>query len=165
MFAAPATVEQTTHARLIVSTHRSALLRVTLRYSSADPLAVRMGFPAEYALDVPDTGSRPVAAADLPLADGPLLDGPPPAEEIEWVFARQLLASGLDLPTGEGDVHVRPALGQRTVVELRSPDGVALLQFDRTELRRFLGSSYLAVPEGEELSRLDYDRALADLLA
>ncbi|MFK0194710.1 SsgA family sporulation/cell division regulator [Kitasatospora sp. NPDC090308] len=162
MSAAPAPVEQTTHARLIVSTHRSALLRVTLRYRAEDPLAVRMVFPTEYALDPADPDGT---ALDLPA----LPVGPPtaagPAEGVEWVFARQLLASGIDLPSGEGDVHIRPALGARTVVELRSPEGVALLQFDRVELRRFLWHSYLAVPEGQELSHLDCDRALAELLA
>ncbi|MFB7948284.1 SsgA family sporulation/cell division regulator [Kitasatospora phosalacinea] len=164
MFSAPAPVEQTTHARLIVSTHRSALLRVTLRYRADDPLAVRMVFPAEYALDAAEPG------ADLPDADADAdvltaAADPAPADGVEWVFARQLLASGLDLPSGEGDVHVRPGLGQRTVVELRSPDGVALLQFDRTELRRFLWHSHLVVPEGQELRHLDCDRALAELLA
>ncbi|MFE1319312.1 SsgA family sporulation/cell division regulator [Kitasatospora phosalacinea] len=162
MFSAPAPVEQITHARLIVSTHRSALLRVTLRYRADDPLAVRMVFPAEYALDAAEPGP------DLPDADADVLTDPAgaaPADGVEWVFARQLLASGLDLPSGEGDVHVRPGLGQRTVVELRSPDGVALLQFDRTELRRFLWHSHLVVPEGQELRHLDCDRALAELLA
>ncbi|MEU5388258.1 SsgA family sporulation/cell division regulator [Kitasatospora cineracea] len=160
MSAAPAPVEHTTHARLIVSTHRSALLRVTLHYRADDPLAVRMVFPAEYALE-PDPLDDP---AD-PYADLPTEPSPGPADGVEWVFARQLLAAGLDLPSGEGDVHVRPALGTRTVVELRSPEGVALLQFDRADLRRFLWHSYLAVPEGRELSHLDCDRALAELLA
>jgi hypothetical protein len=143
-----AVVEQVVQARLIVSTHRSALLRVTLRYRADDPLAVRMGFPAEYSLDVepglPDTAQ--------------------PSPEVEWVFARQLLASGLDLPTGDGDVHVRPAPGSRTMVELRAPEGVALLRFDAPELRRFLWRSYLAVAEGQEFTFLDADRALAELL-
>ncbi|MFI1519395.1 SsgA family sporulation/cell division regulator [Kitasatospora cineracea] len=164
MSAAPAPVEHTTHARLIVSTHRSALLRVTLHYRADDPLAVRMVFPAEYALE-PDPLDDPADPyADLPAEPSPgPADGP--ADGVEWVFARQLLAAGLDLPSGEGDVHVRPALGTRTVVELRSPEGVALLQFDRADLRRFLWHSYLAVPEGRELSHLDCDRALAELLA
>ncbi|GAA0667926.1 SsgA family sporulation/cell division regulator [Kitasatospora atroaurantiaca] len=139
-----AVVEQVVQARLILSTHRSALLRVTLRYRAGDPLAVRMAFPAEYSLD----------GIDLPQPD----------PEIEWVFARQLLAAGLDLPAGPGDVHIRPALGGRTMVELRAPEGVALLQFDTPELRRFLWHSYLAVPEGQELQHLDPDRALAELL-
>jgi len=157
VFAAPEPVEQTAHARLIVSTHRSALLRVTLRYRADDPLAVRMVFPAEYALDPADPDDPDDGPSDaLPehSADG-----------VEWVFARQLLASGLDLPSGEGDVHVRPASGGRTAVELRSPEGVALLRFDRVELRRFLWHSYLVVPEGQELRHLDCDRALAELLA
>ncbi|MDR3035834.1 MAG: SsgA family sporulation/cell division regulator, partial [Kitasatospora sp.] len=158
--AAPPPVEQTTHARLIVSTHRSALLRVTLHYRADDPLAVRMVFPAEYALE-PDPLDDP---ADQ-YGDLPAEPAPGQADGVEWVFARQLLAAGLDLPSGEGDVHVRPALGTRTMVELRSPEGVALLQFDRADLRRFLWHSYLAVPEGRELSHLDCDRALAELLA
>ncbi|RKE19279.1 SsgA family sporulation/cell division regulator [Streptomyces sp. TLI_171] len=162
MFAAPAPVEQTTHARLIVSTHRSALLRVTLRYRPDDPLAVRMLFPAEFALETGD----PALLPDSPdPAAGRLPDAAPPVPEIEWVFARQLLSAGLELPSGEGDVHIRPALGGRTMVELRSPDGVALLQFDRIELRRFLWSTLLAVPEGQELHHLDCDAALAQLLA
>ncbi|KQV11683.1 MULTISPECIES: SsgA family sporulation/cell division regulator [unclassified Kitasatospora] len=142
-----AVVEQVAQARLIVSTHRSALLRVTLRYRSDDPLAVRMGFPAEYSLDTE-----------------PELPDTPQPPEIEWVFARQLLAAGLDLPTGDGDVHIRPALGRRAMVELRAPEGVALLQFDAPELRRFLWRSYLAVAEGEEHTFLDADQALAELL-
>ncbi|MFC8720750.1 SsgA family sporulation/cell division regulator [Kitasatospora sp. NPDC057198] len=173
MFAAPEPFEQTVHARLIVSAHRSALLQVALRYRADDPLAVRMVFPAEYALDPTD----PTDLTDPADLANPV-DGPPDAlpdalpehaadgvDGVEWVFARQLLDSGLDLPSGEGDVHVRPASGGRTVVELRSPDGVALLRFDRTELRRFLWHSYLVVPEGQELRYLDCDRALAELLA
>lgn len=143
-----AVVEQLVQARLVVSTHRTALLRVTLRYRTDDPLAVRMGFPAEYSLD---------AEPDLP-------DTHEPVPEVEWVFARQLLAAGLDLATGDGDVHIRPALGRRTMVELRAPEGVALLQFNAPELRRFLWDSYLAVPEGQECAFLDPDRALAELL-
>jgi len=147
-----AVVEQVVQARLILSTHRSALLRVTLRYRTDDPLAVRMAFPVEYSLD----------GVDLPEPQPQ--PSPQPQPEIEWVFARQLLAAGLDLPSGPGDVHIRPALGGRTMVELRAPEGVALLQFDRPELRRFLWHSYLAVPEGRELQHLDPDRALAELL-
>lgn len=86
-----AVVEQVVHARLILSTQTSAGLRVTLHYRADDPLAVRMAFPAEFSLDEaygPETGS-----------------------EVEWVFARQLLASGLTIPSGLGDVHIRPAAG------------------------------------------------------
>ncbi|MFF2077744.1 SsgA family sporulation/cell division regulator [Kitasatospora sp. NPDC058162] len=137
-------VEETVQARLILSPHRSARLRVVLSYLPEDPFAVRMAFPAEFSLDdvVDDRGG----------------------EDIVWVFARQLLSSGLELPAGAGDVHVRPALGRRTMVELRAPEGTALLQFDSTDLRRFLWRSRLVVPEGEEHLHLDADRALAELL-
>ncbi|MFJ9694220.1 SsgA family sporulation/cell division regulator [Kitasatospora sp. NPDC101183] len=138
-------VEETVQARLILSAQRSARLRVLLSYLPEDPLAVHMAFPAEFSLD------------------GDATDGPD-AADIVWVFARQLLAAGLELPSGAGDVHVRPAVGRRTLVELRAPEGTALIQFDSTDLRRFLWRSRLAVPEGEEHLHLDADRALAELL-
>ncbi|MBO1416343.1 SsgA family sporulation/cell division regulator [Streptomyces sp. FH025] len=139
-----AAVEETVQARLILSAHRSARLRVVLSYQPEDPFAVRMAFPSEFSLDDPMDGQS--------------------AEDIVWVFARQLLSAGLELPTGAGDVHVRPALGRRTMVELRAPEGTALLQFDTADLRRFLWRSRLLVPEGEEHLHLDADRALAQLL-
>ncbi|MFI9330732.1 SsgA family sporulation/cell division regulator [Kitasatospora sp. NPDC052868] len=142
-------VEQTVHASLIITTHRSIRLRVTLRYRPEDPLAVRMAFPAEFSLDEPAAGPA--------CAEGG-------GQDIEWVFARQLLTAGMELPSGVGDVHIRPALGRRTMVELRAPEGTALLQFDTTDLRRFLWHSRLLVPEGEEHLHLDADRALAELL-
>ncbi|MEU9042704.1 MULTISPECIES: SsgA family sporulation/cell division regulator [unclassified Kitasatospora] len=138
------TVEETVQARLILSPHRSARLRVVLSYLPEDPLAVRMAFPAEFSLDEAEEGQS--------------------AEDIVWVFARRLLSSGIELPAGVGDVHVRPALGHRTMVELRAPEGAALLQFDTGDLRRFLWRSRLLVPEGEEHLHLDADRALAQLL-
>ncbi|MEV6972471.1 SsgA family sporulation/cell division regulator [Kitasatospora sp. NPDC093806] len=140
------TAEETVQARLILSPHRSVRLRVTLTYLPEDPLAVRMAFPAEFSLDEP--------------ADGPGPDG----ADIVWVFARRLLAAGLELPAGIGDVHVRPTLGRRTMVELRAPEGTALVRFDTADLRRFLWRSRLLVPEGEEHLHLDADRALAELL-
>ncbi|MFF8773453.1 SsgA family sporulation/cell division regulator [Kitasatospora sp. NPDC015120] len=140
-----AIAEETVQARLILSAHRSVRLRVTLTYLPDDPLAVRMAFPAEFSLDDP-------------------ADGGPDCDDIVWVFARPLLAAGLEVPTGIGDVHVRPALGRRTVVELRAPEGTAMVQFDTADLRRFLWRSRLLVPEGEEHLHLDADRALAQLL-
>ncbi|WP_030271928.1 SsgA family sporulation/cell division regulator [Streptomyces sp. NRRL B-24484] len=144
MTAAPIVVEQVVQARLYVTTHRTAALRVALRYRSDDPLAVRMAFPAEFSLD-----------------GTPLPEAPP---EVEWVFARWLLAAGLDAPSGIGDVHLRPAAAGRTMLELRSAEGVALLQFDGDQLRHFLAETLLAVPEGDEALLLDADRALAELL-
>ncbi len=140
------TAEETVLARLILSAHRSVRLRVTLSYLTDDPLAVRMAFPAEFSLDEPADGAGPEAG------------------DIVWVFARRLLAAGLELPSGVGDVHVRPAPGRHTMVELRAPEGTALVRFDTADLRRFLWRSRLLVPEGEEHLHLDADRALAELL-
>ncbi|MER7768170.1 SsgA family sporulation/cell division regulator [Kitasatospora sp. NPDC096140] len=138
------TVEETVQARLILSPHRSVRLRVVLSYLPEDPLAVRMTFPAEFSLD-DDT------------EDGA-------AEDIVWIFARQLLSSGIEVPAGVGDVLVRPSPARRTTVELRAPEGTALLRFDTADLRRFLWRSRLLVPEGDEHLHLDADRALAQLL-
>ncbi|MGC0316311.1 SsgA family sporulation/cell division regulator [Kitasatospora acidiphila] len=139
-----ASVEHVVQARLILSTQVSSGLTVVLRYRRNDPLAVRMVFPAEYSLD---ERSAPQGGA-----------------EVVWVFARQLLACGLELPSGLGDVHVRPCRGAHTMVELRAPEGVALVRFEAGDLRRFLWASYQAVPEDRELRHLDADRALAELL-
>ncbi|MFC5664693.1 SsgA family sporulation/cell division regulator [Kitasatospora misakiensis] len=147
-----ATAEETVQARLLLSAHRSARLRVTLTYLTDDPLAVRMAFPAEFSLDEAEHGAEDGAEAEAEAGD------------IVWVFARRLLAAGLELPAGVGDVHVRPAPGRRTTVELRAPEGTALVQFDTADLRRFLWRSHLLVPEGEEHLYLDADRALAELL-
>ena len=156
-------VEQAVQASLILSTHRSVLLRVTLRYRSDDPLAVRMLFPAEYSLDDPPPLADSADASDA--ADIAAVPASVPASAaVEWVFARKLLSAGLDLPSGIGDVHVRPALGAHTMVELRATEGVALLRFRSAELRRFLRRSLLVVPEGQEHRHLDPDRALAELL-
>ncbi|WP_371481277.1 SsgA family sporulation/cell division regulator [Kitasatospora sp. NBC_00315] len=152
-------VEQAVQAGLILSTHRSVLLRVTLRYRSDDPLAVRMLFPAEYSLDDP-----PPLADSADASDAADTAAVPASAAVEWVFARKLLSAGLDLPSGIGDVHVRPALGAHTMVELRATEGVALLRFRSAELRRFLRRSLLVVPEGQEHRHLDPDRALAELL-
>ena len=77
-------------------------LAAELRYSSQDPLAVEALFD--------DGGDEPV----------------------RWVFARDLLSSGLDHRSGDGDVVVWPthdADGTRAVhLRLRSPHGDALLE-------------------------------------
>ncbi|MEV0190765.1 SsgA family sporulation/cell division regulator [Kitasatospora purpeofusca] len=141
-----ATAEETVQARLILSAHRSARLRVTLTYRTDDPLAVRAAFPGEFSLDGPTDTTGPEGG------------------DIVWVFARRLLADGLELPSGVGDVQVRPGPGRSTLVELRAPEGTALVRFDTADLRRFLWRSRLLVPEGEEHLYLDADRALAELL-
>lgn len=80
---------------------------------------------------------------------------------VVWTFARDLLIDGLTEPTGDGDVHVWPAVdedGQPVVaLELNSPDGSALLQVRTSEVFRFVTRSLHSVPRGEEGNHLDLD--------
>lgn len=132
-----AVVEQPAKVRLITDAPHHGYLSVTLRYDSADPLAVRVAFPAEVSRD----------------------DG-----EVVWAFARALLEAGLRTPSGDGDVRVWPCGRAQTMVEFHSPEGVALLQFDTTALRRFLLLTHQTVPAGEERYPLRAKRGLDRLL-
>ncbi|GHJ42386.1 SsgA family sporulation/cell division regulator [Streptomyces sp. TS71-3] len=132
----PGIVQKSTDARLIASRLRRSV-PVTLRYEEADPLAVHLGFPSEATLD------------ETP---------------ITWTFSRDLLERGLAAPAGRGDVHIWPGGPERTVIEFDAPQGRALVEFDETSLRRFLGRTEEAVPPGEEDVTGEVDRGLAEIL-
>lgn len=132
-----AVVEQPAKVRLITDAPHHGCLSVTLRYDSADPLAVRVAFPAEVSRD----------------------DG-----EVVWTFARSLLESGLRTPSGNGDVRVWPCGRAQTMLEFHSPEGVALTQCDTAVLRRFLRLTHETVPAGEERHALRAKRGLDRLL-
>lgn len=79
---------------------------------------------------------------------------------VDWVLARELLVAGLSAPAGIGDVRVRPArMGQWdvTLVEIRSPDGHAVLEVDRDLLRQFVEATIEVVPLGDEGAAVDMD--------
>jgi hypothetical protein len=79
---------------------------------------------------------------------------------VDWVLARELLVAGLSAPAGIGDVRVRPArMGQWdvTLVEIRSPDGHAVLEVDRDLLRQFVEATIDVVPLGDEGTAVDMD--------
>ncbi|HWM36842.1 MAG TPA: SsgA family sporulation/cell division regulator [Streptomyces sp.] len=132
-----AVFEHTVEARLIAEPPAARYFRAALRYDESDPLAVRLVFPADASLD---------------------------GSEVAWAFARELLDAGLQEPAGEGDVHVWPRDGARTVIEMLSEVGVAVVEFDSADLRRFLLRSYDVVPAGREHGELDVDNGLAVLL-
>ncbi|MBD0842987.1 MULTISPECIES: SsgA family sporulation/cell division regulator [unclassified Streptomyces] len=117
------TLQQPARARLITADEQELPASATLRYTSADPLAVHIDFPPEISLD---------------------------GEGVTWTFARSLLADGLHGPTGGGDVHIWPCGRARTVLELHSPYGLALLQFDTSALERFVLRTYAVVAAGQE---------------
>ncbi|MFF4852586.1 SsgA family sporulation/cell division regulator [Streptomyces sp. NPDC001194] len=106
-----ASVEDRVTARVISDDPLFRKIPVALRFAPAEPLAVRIVFPAGLS---------------------------PEGTENEWVFPRALLEAGLQAPTGTGDVRVWPCGRVQAVVEFHSPEGVAVIQFDIAALRRFL---------------------------
>jgi hypothetical protein len=89
-------------------------------------------------------------------------------KQVRWTFSRDLVVDGLDEPTGDGDVRVRPSLDRDAracvLVELTSPQGRALVQIPGKELRKFVQRMTMLVPSGEESQHIDIDAAVAALL-
>jgi len=89
-----------------------------------------------------------------------------PGELAEWVFARSLLAQGLDGLAGAGDVRIWPACGGRVaVIRLSSPYGTARFEAPAAAIARFLADTYRLVPDGAEPARADLDAGIAAILA
>ncbi|WP_101258715.1 SsgA family sporulation/cell division regulator [Streptomyces barkulensis] len=135
-----AVVDHSVQARLITVPSVTREVTVGLRYDRHDPFAVSLVFPPDVSLD---------------------------GQEVVWVFSRELLEDGLRAAVGLGDVHIRPSGPERpeqTVIELRAPEGVAVIEFDSTGLLRFLHGTYGVVPGGSEHLELDLDRGLTSLL-
>ncbi|MDG5805620.1 SsgA family sporulation/cell division regulator [Streptomyces ossamyceticus] len=130
------TLEQPARVLLVTAEDRELPVPTTLRYTSDDPLAVHLDFPADISL----SGSM-----------------------VTWTFARELLEEGLRGPAGTGDVHIWPCGRARTVVELHSPHGMALLRFDTAALRRFLVRTFAVVGSGSEPVGRAVDRGLTAL--
>ncbi|MFG2236491.1 SsgA family sporulation/cell division regulator [Streptomyces sp. NPDC048723] len=113
--ATAAGVEERVRARVITDDPLYRTIPVALRFAVAEPLAVRIVFPAGLS---------------------------PEGTDNEWVFPRALLEAGLQAPTGTGDVRIWPCGRVQAVVEFHSPEGVAVVQFDIAALRRFLRRTY-----------------------
>lgn len=128
----PATVGVETVLRLLTPDATGMPVRCGLHYDPADPYAVQVRF---------HLGRRSV-------------------EMVSWSFARELLAAGLEGPSGLGDVRIWPwhtSHGDSVAMALTSPDGQALLEAPRATLAAFLQDTYDAVPAGRESERLDLD--------
>lgn len=110
-------------------------LPARLRYEAGDPYAVRLIFG--------------LGATE---------------ETVEWVFARELLSSGMTAPAGEGDVRISPGSLLAITVELSSPSGSATLSMPRQLATDFLLASYELVWPGCESQHLDLDHAVDSLL-
>ena len=84
-----------------------------------------------------------------------------------WVFARDLIAQGLESPAGEGDVGVWPSRSQGEPVvclALSSPNGQALLECPRADIAGFLEQTLGTVPAGDESLHLDVETPINQLL-
>lgn len=70
----------------------------------------------------------------------------------EWVLARELLALGLSMPVGDGDVHLEPfgSLLLMTVSNPHDPVRTATLQLDATAVADFLTRTYREILLGGE---------------
>ncbi|WP_330454751.1 MULTISPECIES: SsgA family sporulation/cell division regulator [unclassified Streptomyces] len=129
-------IEQSVQARMVASAPQMETLPAVLSYDRADPFAVRMAFPAPATLEGTD---------------------------VSWQFSRDLLAAGMEVPSGLGDVRVRPFGYDRTVLEFHAAEGIAMVHVRTADLRRFLRRAEDMVPCGDERRYLDLDRNLTDL--
>jgi len=87
-------------------------------------------------------------------------------DPVEWLFARDLLAVGMQTPVGDGDVRVWPAPpGDRDVlnISLSSPFGQAHFEASLTAVTGFLRRTYEVVPLGRESDFIDLEGELRDL--
>ncbi|MDG4823023.1 SsgA family sporulation/cell division regulator [Asanoa sp. WMMD1127] len=128
----PAAVAVETVVRLLAPDATGIPVRCGLHYDPGDPYAVQVRFFL-------DRRRR---------------------EAVCWSFARELLASGLDEPSGLGDVRIWPwrtTSGDAVALALSSPDGQALLEAPRSTVAAFLDDTYAQVPRGRESDRLDID--------
>ncbi|MCB5182830.1 SsgA family sporulation/cell division regulator [Streptomyces antimicrobicus] len=81
-------------------------------------------------------------------------------DEVAWVFARELLAEGLRARAGAGDVSVWSDDAdvrqdtRRTFIELRPPEGTALVALPSGEVAAFLDASERIVASGAEEEHL-----------
>lgn len=122
---------------LVVPEHGAVPLVASLDYCADDPYAIKMSF---------HVGTE---------------------EPVEWIFARELLAAGIEGPAGEGDVQAWPDDTEGSDVlniALSSPFGEARFEASLSTTAEFLKSTYGIIPAGSEGDFIDIDSELDDLL-
>jgi hypothetical protein len=127
--------------RLVVPQQTIVPLVASLYYSQEDPYAIRIAF--HVGLDEP----------------------------VEWIFARELLSTGVEGEEGLGDVKVWPSAGSESGlpgsvlnIELSSPFGQAHFEAPAGAMSAFLHRTYQIVPSGQESDYIDIEAELNDLL-
>ena len=137
--------------KLVVPQQTIVPLVASMYYSGSDPYAVRMAF---------HVGTD---------------------EPVEWIFARDLLAAGIEARQGEGDVQVWPSpesaaetgeldvigapesRGKVLNIELSSPFGQAHFEAPAEAMSAFLQRTYQIIPAGQESRHIDIETELNDL--
>jgi len=132
-----ATLSAEVGLRLLVAGRGAVPLTASLYYSPDDPFAIRMAF------DV--------------CTDEP----------VEWIFARDLLAAGLQERAGEGDVRISPGNRvDRDVLNifLTSPSGHAHFEAPLRAITAFVQRTFAVIAAGHETDSIDLDRQLRELI-
>jgi hypothetical protein len=119
---------------------RGLMTTLRLSWHPDDPLAVALTLTAQ-----PDHPSLPTG---------------------RWLILRDFLRYGLEEPTGDGDVRIRPdaQLG-RVWFELERPGRAACVSVPHDLVAEFLERTAVAVPFGDERSSEAIEALLARLLA
>jgi Streptomyces sporulation and cell division protein, SsgA len=132
------------------------------------PAPTRMTHEVELQLVVPGDTLLPVPAhlaydtSDPYAVRATFLAG---EDSVEWVFARDLLAAGVNRPVGDGDVHVWPRGPEVVLIALSSPDGKAVLAAPMAKVAGFVARTYELVAAGDESRHVDVEAAIARLLS
>jgi hypothetical protein len=145
-----ATVSAQLSLGLVAAEQTIVPLVASLHYSASDPYAIRMAFHLG------------------------------PGDPVEWIFARELLADGMTMHVGNGDVQIWPSLptagqdadpdgdvhGPLSVlnVKLSSPFGEAHFEATTDTIASFLERTYRVVRMGQESAVIDIDAELNGLL-
>lgn len=105
---------------------------------------------------------------DDPLAVALTLTAEPDHPSLprgEWVILRDFLRYGLEEPTGDGEVRMRPdAALDRLWLELERPGRAACVSVPRPLVTEFLDRTDAVEPDGQERSAEAIDALLARLL-
>lgn len=89
-------------------------------------------------------------------------------EPLTWTFARELLIDGMNEPTGDGDVHIAPAISNNrsvVLITLSSPDGHLLLEARTDQVAEFIDGTLDLVPAGTESTELDLDDLIGKIFS
>jgi hypothetical protein len=91
------------------------------------------------------------------------------AEEVAWLFGRDLLLRGVSEPVGDGDVKVLPSVDADgralVVIALTAPTGQALVETRTRDVLEFLAATaQLVWPGTEREHQAGTDEAIAAIL-